>query len=240
MTARKLDISHINLSFSHRHSVIWVSLEDVCLGSPHQSFLPYTPPPQGALLLQRWTLDDHHTPNPKFFPLRHVALTGFAQGLSWLLSSGGPPPVGSSDHPESLRNTETPRLLPRGQVPWIWSEVVALLIPVMPQARLSCSSVQNQMVLWRPGARQNACGALTHLTNCGLREAEIPSVLLTTVSLVHQGVAWHTLVLCVLSRVQPTRLLCPWNFPGKNTAVGCHFLLQGTFPTQGSNPRLLH
>ena len=25
----------------------------------------------------------------------------------------------------------------------------------------------------------------------------------------------------------PDRLLCPWNFPGKNTAVGCHFLLQG-------------
>ena len=30
-------------------------------------------------------------------------------------------------------------------------------------------------------------------------------------------------------------LLCPWNFPGKNCAVGCHFLLQGLFPTQGSN-----
>ena len=25
------------------------------------------------------------------------------------------------------------------------------------------------------------------------------------------------------------RLLCPWNFPGKNTGVGCHFLLQGHF-----------
>ena len=25
------------------------------------------------------------------------------------------------------------------------------------------------------------------------------------------------------------RLLCPWNFPGKNTEVGCHFLLQGHF-----------
>ena len=38
----------------------------------------------------------------------------------------------------------------------------------------------------------------------------------------------------------PTRLLCPWNFPGKNTGVGCHFLLQGIFPTQGSNPGLLY
>ena len=32
------------------------------------------------------------------------------------------------------------------------------------------------------------------------------------------------------------RLLCPRNFPGKNTGVGCRFLLQGIFPTQGSNP----
>ena len=31
-----------------------------------------------------------------------------------------------------------------------------------------------------------------------------------------------------------------WNFPGKNTGVVCHFLLQGVFPTQGSNPCLLH
>ena len=27
--------------------------------------------------------------------------------------------------------------------------------------------------------------------------------------------------------LQPTRLLCPWNFPGKNTGVICHFLHQG-------------
>ena len=35
-------------------------------------------------------------------------------------------------------------------------------------------------------------------------------------------------------------LLCLWDFPGKNARVGCHFLLQGIFPTQGSNPCLLH
>ena len=37
----------------------------------------------------------------------------------------------------------------------------------------------------------------------------------------------------------PTRLLCPWDSPGKNTEVGCHALLQGIFPTQGTNPHLL-
>ena len=35
-------------------------------------------------------------------------------------------------------------------------------------------------------------------------------------------------------------LLHPWNFPGKSTGVGCHFLLQRIFPTQGLNPGLLH
>ena len=40
--------------------------------------------------------------------------------------------------------------------------------------------------------------------------------------------------------LSPTRLLCPENLPSKNTGAGCHFLLQGTFLTQGSNPRLLH
>ena len=51
-------------------------------------------------------------------------------------------------------------------------------------------------------------------------------------------------------RTAAYRLLCPWivapqaplsmRFPGKNTGVGCHFLLQGVFPTQRSNPRLLY
>ena len=43
--------------------------------------------------------------------------------------------------------------------------------------------------------------------------------------------------------LQFTRLLCLWNFPGKNTEVGCHFLLQSVFSTRGSNAcllRLLH
>ena len=32
------------------------------------------------------------------------------------------------------------------------------------------------------------------------------------------------------------QLLCPWDFPGKNTGVGCHFLLQGIFPDPGIKP----
>ena len=40
--------------------------------------------------------------------------------------------------------------------------------------------------------------------------------------------------------LQPTRLLCPWSSPGKNTGVGGHSLLHGIFPTQGSNLGLPH
>ena len=36
-----------------------------------------------------------------------------------------------------------------------------------------------------------------------------------------------------LHELQPTRLLCPWNSPGKNTGMGSYFLLQGIFSTQG-------
>ena len=38
----------------------------------------------------------------------------------------------------------------------------------------------------------------------------------------------------------PARLLHPWDSPGMNTGMGCHFLLQGISPTQESNLPLLH
>ena len=67
----------------------------------------------------------------------------------------------------------------------------------------------------------------------------------------HRPGAAHKLglVLCVCSLgfdslrphgLQPTRLPCPWNFPGKNTGMGYHFLFQEILLTQGSNPHLLH
>ena len=65
---------------------------------------------------------------------------------------------------------------------------------------------------------------------------------------------WYCIVyvsLCVLSHsgvldsLQPhglylARVLCTWDFPGKNTEVDCHFLLQWIFQTQGSNLGLPH
>jgi len=56
----------------------------------------------------------------------------------------------------------------------------------------------------------------------------------------------HTFYCCLITKLcptllwpqglQPTRLLCLWDFPGKNTGVDCHFLFQGCFLTQGSKP----
>jgi len=40
--------------------------------------------------------------------------------------------------------------------------------------------------------------------------------------------------------LKPTRLLCPWNSPGRNTRVGCHALLQGIFWTEGLNSGLMY
>ena len=66
---------------------------------------------------------------------------------------------------------------------------------------------------WRLALRQKPCVCLSHLVMSN--------------SLQPHGLG-------------PARLLCPWKSPGKNTGVGSHSLLQGIFPTQGSNPGLLH
>ena len=42
------------------------------------------------------------------------------------------------------------------------------------------------------------------------------------------------------NRPLPSRFLCQWDSPGKETGVGCHALLQGIFPTQGWNSCLRH
>ena len=46
--------------------------------------------------------------------------------------------------------------------------------------------------------------------------------------------------LCNPMDCSPPGSLCPWDAPGKNTGVGCSALLQGMFPTQGSNLHLFH
>ena len=47
-------------------------------------------------------------------------------------------------------------------------------------------------------------------------------------------------ILTTAAVLWPSWLLCPWDFAGNNTGVGCYFLLQRIFPTQGSNLHVLH
>ena len=58
------------------------------------------------------------------------------------------------------------------------------------------------------------------------------SLMFSLLSLVSNSLQPHGL--------EPTRLLCPWDFPGMNTRVSCHFLPQGIFPTQGSSSCFLY
>ena len=46
---------------------------------------------------------------------------------------------------------------------------------------------------------------------------------------------YHSIIVIVVLSLSCVRLwlLCPQDFPPKNTGVGCHLLLQSTFPTQG-------
>ena len=52
--------------------------------------------------------------------------------------------------------------------------------------------------------------------------------------------SWSSSVHGILQARTLEWVLCPWDPPGKNTGVGCHFLLQGIFPIQESNLSLLH
>ena len=82
------------------------------------------------------------------------------------------------------------------------------------------NTVENQVRVWR-----HQCKA-DHSKNRKEKSGSISH------SIVSDSLQPHVL--------QPARLLCPWHFSGKNTGVGCCFLLQGIFPTQGSNSSLLH
>ena len=66
------------------------------------------------------------------------------------------------------------------------------------------------------------------------RRLEVPRLLLTGGGLVTES--------CLTLRphgLEPTSLLCSWDFQARILGVGCHFLLQGIFLTQGSTPRFL-
>ena len=75
------------------------------------------------------------------------------------------------------------------------------------------------------------------------------NVLVSTVQQSERAICVHSVIVVLVAQscltlrprgLQPAGLLCPWNSPGKNTGVGCHSLLQGIFPTEGSNLGVPH
>ena len=97
-----------------------------------------------------------------------------------------------------------------------------------------CGSLDGTEI-WR---RMDTCTHMAESLHCSLETITILFVnwLCEIVSVSH-SVMSDSLQLCGL---QPSRLLCPWNSPGKNTGVSGHSLLQGIFPTQVLNLGLPH
>ena len=84
---------------------------------------------------------------------------------------------------------------------------------------------RNKLLTWRWLASHSVSGGYS-----------LERTLIATGACVH---AQSCLTLCDPMDYSPLGSSVHGIFPGKNTRVGCHFLLQGIFPTQGSNPRFL-
>ena len=115
-------------------------------------------------------------------------------------------------------------------LPQLTSHVRARMHPSFPPASINCALTVWQALSWEP---RGTGAAPTHQVPAlkGLTLQEQADIKQCVHCLVVSGsLQPHGL--------RPTRLLCPWDSPGKNTGVGCHALLQGIFPTQGLG--LLH
>ena len=70
--------------------------------------------------------------------------------------------------------------------------------------------------------------------------ASLPPLYSSQYNYGHSVDAWSESCSVVSNSLWPLGLYSPWNSPGQNTGVGSLSLLQGLFPTQGSNPGLPH
>ena len=124
---------------------------------------------------------------------------------------------------------------------WVWSlaqEDSTSHRATKPMSRNHWSSWALEPVLLSKGSHRQRSPHTTRkssLCELQLKEACIqpqgPSAVLS-----HSSYVW----LLQPYGLQPARFLCPCDFPGKNTGMGCHSLLQELVPTQGSNPHPLY
>ena len=95
---------------------------------------------------------------------------------------------------------------------------------------------ENCVNCWFGAIRKTSVG--DYVLHCSLFSIFLPQALIMSYFRVSACMLSHFRLFATLW-TEPTRLLCPWDSPGKNTGVGWHALLQGIFLTQRSNPHLL-
>ena len=96
---------------------------------------------------------------------------------------------------------------------------------------LSCYTKHGMFIGWRQCFPQVTGGAYT---------LSLLWIIFFFIIMISNEVVQSCPTLCNLHGLEPARLLCPWDFPGKSAGGGCHFLLQEIFPTQRLNPDLPH
>ena len=116
-----------------------------------------------------------------------------------------------------------------------------------PQNDTNYSESQLWEIIPESGSRETIHGRHIQVHKCGLHTLSLKIHPINILQFANFSL--YTKVKVLLIQLCPTLcdpidcslpVLCPWDSPGKNTGVGCHFLLQGIFLTQGSNPGLLH
>ena len=139
-----------------------------------------------------------------------------------------------------VRAVSPPSLLfPLLSLPQPSSQVFAIPSPLLP------TSSRGQAWVGKRQHRQKLIGSMDSgqvhsQTFTGSRSHTVSNISHCTCTLGGCASSCQSCLTLELYGLQPSRLLRPRNFPGKNTGVGCHALLQGIFLAQESNPHLLH
>ena len=122
-------------------------------------------------------------------------------------------------------------LIGRLKLAWGWgtrSDICHQTLSAIPKVWVNLSFLEGP----RPSWGSCACEEVTFLSDLG----RLPEACKQAGCVLSHSETCDSLQSCGL---WPTRLLCSWNFPGKNTEVGCDFLLRGMVLTQESNTHLL-
>ena len=118
------------------------------------------------------------------------------------------------------------------EIPWCYLRLTSIALNTMKMIR----ELQGHLLLWYIIYWRDKLLTWRWLASHSVSGYSLECTLIAT------GVCVHTqscLTLCDPMDYSPPGSSLHGIFPGKNTRVGCHFLLQGIFPTQGLNPHLL-